>query len=129
MVFYLFWLILHHAHFLLTFISSVIFFATVIIISIEDNKVTNQLFNHKILFFIGKLSYGVYVYHFLLISFFKEYIYENLHIYVQNGIIASTLYTILCTGISILIAWISWQVIEQPILKLKKDLAILSKMS
>jgi len=107
-------------HEVLTFFLSVFFFFCLIILTISHNRLSNRVFNHKYLFFIGKISYGIYIYHGMLRPYFKEYIYENLHIYVQNGIIASTLYTIICTAISILIAWISWQLIEQPILKLKK---------
>lgn len=104
----------------LTFSISVLFFASLIVLTVKDTHITNSMFKHKVLYFIGKISYGIYIYHGMLRPYFKEYLYDNLHVYIQNGIIASTLYTIICTGISVLIAWISWQLIEQPILKLKK---------
>jgi len=103
-----------------TFFLSVLFFLFLIVIALEGNKTTKHLFNHKALFFIGKISYGIYVYHGMLRPYFKEFIYTNLHSYISNGILASIFYTIVCTGISIFIAWLNWILIESPILKLKK---------
>ena len=88
--------------------------------SLTGTKVTDKLFNHKALFFIGKISYGIYVYHGLMRPFFKKYIYDGFLSQIPNGIISSILYTIICTAISVLIAWISWTVLESQVLKLKR---------
>jgi peptidoglycan/LPS O-acetylase OafA/YrhL len=101
--------------------TSVLFFSFLITYSLENNKITKFLFNYKPLFFVGKISYGIYVYHGLLRPYFIQFIYSRLHDSVQNGIILSLAYTIICTLISILIAWISWELIESPILKYKKN--------
>lgn len=106
-------------HYVATFFASALLFFQLIIISIEGNKTTEILFNHKILFFIGKISYGIYVYHGLLLPYFSQFIYPGVDSLATNGIISTIIYTFICTAISIIIAWFSWILIESPVLKLK----------
>jgi peptidoglycan/LPS O-acetylase OafA/YrhL len=103
-----------------TYFTSIIAFLLVLIVALNNNKITDKCFNRKWLYFIGKISYGIYVYHGMLRPYFKSYLYDNFIAKIDNGIIATILYTILATGISILIAWGSWELIEKPILRLKK---------
>ncbi len=103
-----------------THFASIIFFASLLILALNDNKIINNVFNHDWLFFIGRISYGIYVYHGLLRPYFKTYIYENLIITFKTGIILSFAYTIICTILSVFIAYFSWILIENPFLKLKK---------
>lgn len=110
----------YEIHDVLTFFSSVIFFAFLLIVSLDGSKFTDKLFNHKPLYFIGKISYGIYVYHGMLRPFFKNYIYGGFHSFFNDGILSSFTYTIICTLISILIAWLSWNLLEAQILKLKR---------
>lgn len=107
-------------HDVLTFFTSLLFFVFLLVLSLEDRKIMSNLFKHGSLYFIGKISYGIYVYHGVLRPYFKTFLYDNLDIYIDNGILRSLIYTILCTMISIFIAWISWNTIEKPILNLKK---------
>lgn len=110
----------YEIHDVATYFTSVTFFALLLIVSLGKNNLTNKLFNHKPLYFIGKISYGIYVYHGMLRPFFVNYIYGGLNSLIPNGILATLIYTIICTAISITIAWLSWNLIEGPILKLKK---------
>ncbi len=103
----------------ITYFTSIMAFLLLLIVALNNNIVTDNLFKRQWLFFIGKISYGIYVYHGLLRPYFKKYIYHDLLHQIDNGIIASILYTIMATSISILIAWVSWEFIEKPILKLK----------
>jgi peptidoglycan/LPS O-acetylase OafA/YrhL len=103
-----------------SFVTSIVFFTLLIITAINDNKITNKLFNHKWLYFIGKISYGIYVYHGLLRPYFKQYIYEGMLAHMNNGIFATIIYTIICTTVSIIISWLSWIIIEKPVIQLKK---------
>ena len=105
-----------------TFFTSVTFFALLLIVSLNGNNLNDKLFNHKPLFFIGKISYGIYMYHGILKPFFKDYIFRAFNSLIPNGILVALLYTIVCTGISITIAWLSWNLIESPILKLKRNI-------
>jgi peptidoglycan/LPS O-acetylase OafA/YrhL len=103
----------------LSIFSSTVFFAALLIVSLKRNNITEKIFNHKSLFFIGKISYGIYVYHGLLRPYFIQFFYKDLTFYVSNTIISNCIYTILCTSISIIIAWLSWNFLEKPILKFK----------
>lgn len=103
-----------------SFLTSILFFTLLIITAIDGNKITNKLFSHKWLYLIGKISYGIYIYHGLLRPYFKECFYEGILYQINNGIIVSIIYTIVCTAISIIISWISWTIIEKPVLKLKR---------
>jgi len=62
------------------------------------------------------------MYHGILKPFFKDYIFRAFNSLIPNGILVALLYTIVCTGISITIAWLSWNLIESPILKLKRNI-------
>lgn len=108
----------YEIHDVLTFFTSLLFFVFLLVLSLEERKIMSNLFNHRSLYFIGKISYGIYVYHGVLRPYFKTFLYDNLDI--DNGILRSLIYTILCTMVSIFIAWISWHTIEKPILNLKK---------
>lgn len=55
------------------------------------------------------LSYGIYIYHMLVIN-----------VFVQNSLIKNPYFVVLVFLIVISLAMISWKVVEQPILKLKK---------
>jgi peptidoglycan/LPS O-acetylase OafA/YrhL len=105
---------------ILAFFSSITFFCLLLVVAINKNKITDALFNHKALYFIGKISYGIYVYHELLKPFFIIYVYKNLQKLMPDGIILLFTFTIISTAISILIAWVSWIALESPLLKLKK---------
>jgi peptidoglycan/LPS O-acetylase OafA/YrhL len=106
-------------HQVLTFFTSLVFFSCLLVLAIEDRNIMSKLFKHRSLYFIGKISYGIYVYHGVLRPYFKSFLYDDLEIYINNGILRSLIYTITCTMISIFIAWISWVIIEKPILSLK----------
>jgi peptidoglycan/LPS O-acetylase OafA/YrhL len=110
----------YEIHDVLTYFSASIFFALLLTVSLKGNIWSKRLFDHKTLFFIGKISYGIYIYHGLLRPFMKEYLYQNLVTYIPYGIISSLIYTILCTAVSVLIAWLSWNILEKPVLKLKR---------
>lgn len=49
----------------------------------------------------------------------KIYLYDNILIFLDDGIFVSIIYTILATVFSIFISWISWNIIESPVLRLK----------
>lgn len=102
-----------------TFFTSIIFFAFLLIISLENEKISSTIFKHRFLYFIGKISYGIYVYHEMLVPYFTKYVYNYLEKYIQNGILCIMIYTLICTAISVFIAWCSWHLIEKPILKFK----------
>ena len=84
------------------------------------SKVIQFLFNNRILKFFGKISYGLYVYHWpvyiLLFSFFREFILKNINTPYH---IAETGSGIIVTVLAVVLSVISYQYFEKPFLKLK----------
>jgi len=79
------------------------------------------ILNNKLLLFIGKISYGVYLYHRILPSLTTEVLnrYINNHLPLASKHI---IYVLFMENfiLLILLAWLSWNIIEAPLLKLKK---------
>jgi peptidoglycan/LPS O-acetylase OafA/YrhL len=86
-----------------------------------------KILDNKTLIFFGKISYGIYMYHMIVSVILDPYInevFESLisnqnnwikYIYFNSYVIKFPLYT----SISIFIAYVSFEFIEKPILKLK----------
>ncbi len=80
-------------------------------------KGRSKLFwENKYLLYIGKISYGVYLFHKFVPSYYKL-ILNKLNISMYNNMFFEF---IICSSITILIAALSFKIIETPILKLKK---------
>lgn len=103
----------------ITYLSSLLIFGAFIITALYQKIV---FLNSKFLIFIGKISYGIYVYHGVLRPFFKEYIYMSLiDIFgVEHGILVTLIYTLLSLIITVSISWLSWHFFEKKVLKLKR---------
>jgi peptidoglycan/LPS O-acetylase OafA/YrhL len=95
-------------------------YPAIMILALAGNKMAAKFFCHRILYFVGKISYGIYIYHGWLRPYFKEYIYSRWLSDLGDGVVIAAGYTVVCTVLSIGMAWVSWSVIESPILKLKK---------
>jgi peptidoglycan/LPS O-acetylase OafA/YrhL len=89
------------------------------------------ILNNTFLIFIGKISYGIYLYHLILPSlitdrfidpFFNDYI-VNFYNFKYKMILVLLENTILV----ILVSWLSYKMIESPFLKLKTRFEYLSK--
>ena len=78
------------------------------------NKVAKLFLENKIALYIGKISYGLYIYH-NLIPYFTNYLFKQFTVFpsviITDGINASVL---------LIIASFSYYVIEKPIYSLKK---------
>lgn len=85
----------------------------IIILNISSNPKNIVSLENKIMNYIGKISYGIYVYHMILIYFLSNILSEyQIHkIVIFPLIIIST----------IVISWLSYQFFEQPFLKIKKN--------
>jgi peptidoglycan/LPS O-acetylase OafA/YrhL len=80
--------------------------------------------NNRFLMLIGRISYGLYLYH-LLIPYFTYRVMKRLDIYdsLRAAIPAPYFKSLINIGnfaLLILIAWLSWNYIEKPILNLRK---------
>lgn len=95
-------------------------FPAVIVLAIHGNSIACKVFCHKVLYFIGKLSYGIYIYHGWLRPYFKALIYQSWLQPFSDGIAGAAVYTVISTLISIGIAYVSWILLESPFLGLKR---------
>jgi len=95
-------------------------YPAVLILALAGSQTATRLFCHRLLYFIGKISYGIYVYHFWLLPYYKTEIYQGWLLPLGDGILAATSYTLICTAISIGVAWISWMILESRFLHLKR---------
>lgn len=75
----------------------------------------NPILNYKRLQYIGKISYGIYLFH-KPVPFFFNYIYSKFHLpLIESKIVLF----VICFIITLTIAILSWNLIEKPLLKLK----------
>jgi peptidoglycan/LPS O-acetylase OafA/YrhL len=51
----------YEIHDVATFFTSVTFFVLLVTASLKGTKITDKLFNHNLLYFTGKISYGIYL--------------------------------------------------------------------
>lgn len=86
----------------LQFLSNVILCFVVLSAAFSYNSFSNRVLNHN------DISYGVYIFHMLVINFF-----------VERDLIGKPVYMLLTFLITIAIAIFSWKFVEKPALKLK----------
>jgi len=79
------------------------------------------LLNNRKLIFVGKISYGVYLYHIYIPYLTADFLYY-LEITLPNFLqpYAFILYFISNFCITLLLSWLSWRLIEIPFMRLKK---------
>jgi peptidoglycan/LPS O-acetylase OafA/YrhL len=75
--------------------------------------------NHHVLRFFGRYSYGLYIYHGLLVVFLFPLVYPIQRL-VHSIFWGSILYLLFSLGLTLAIAMMSFHFFEAPILKLKK---------
>jgi len=85
-----------------------------------DNKISyfNLFLNHKYLIFIGKISYGIYLYH-LVIPYLTKDVLNSINSHLPGFIFNNYILIAENFILLIFISYLSWIFIEQPILKLK----------
>jgi peptidoglycan/LPS O-acetylase OafA/YrhL len=83
----------------------------------------NFIWSNKILIFIGKISYGIYLYHNLIPHFTQNALQQYFHVTPENMLPHKMGYLVML-GVNAVIllsmAWLSWILIEKPVLRLKK---------
>lgn len=93
---------------------------SMILFSVLNNNNLKNILSNQILVFLGKRSYGLYVYH-LLGNGFANYMIAKIKILPSNSFV-SFIYSLLFT---VIVSIISYKVIETPFLKLKKKFEVI----
>lgn len=99
------------------FLFSIFAFFVVLKVSQEKSGAIGKLFlEHKLFIQLGKISYGIYLYHFFMPDFYNQMIDWYPTVFYKEHFI----YTPFLFLSSIVFAQLSWLIIEKPILLLKK---------
>lgn len=76
--------------------------------------------HHPVFSFLGKYSYGIYIYHIIVYTIMKNTLSSKLDAVLGNGKTSLTLLGIIAIGVTVFISIVSYKYLEQPFLKLKK---------
>ena len=92
-----------------------IFTFSLIIYLISDTKssILSRILENSVLVYIGKISYGIYIYHWLLFTFHKLYIHQHM----PNALISFIVYF----AVVMIISSLSWYFFEKICLRLKDE--------
>ena len=101
------------------------FFVPIIVLTVSARQRGNVLmvkfFNLRIMRLFGKVSYGLYVYHFIILPLFEKYFHPDAWSHhIDSHVVVVAIFFILTFGSTFLLAWISWNVYEKQFLKLKR---------
>jgi len=81
---------------------------------------TRRFFEHPLLVLLGKLSYGLYVYHYLFLPLMVRVFLVHGMWRVSRSLVTVPIFIVVAMVMSLGIAWASWNVLEKPCLKLKR---------
>ncbi|AHF17058.1 acyltransferase family protein [Niabella soli] len=87
-----------------------------------ENRGLNKILNNKTLVYLGKRSYGIYLYHYPLLASI-EYGYVKFPFTIKNVYEKAFIDDSICFLLTLLIAILSYQYIEKYFLKLKRSFA------
>jgi peptidoglycan/LPS O-acetylase OafA/YrhL len=87
-----------------------------VLVNIRQGIFFPLIFNNKVLEYLGKISYGLYIYHFAILF------------YVHKLTLPKSLYTPLSLSLTILISILSYEFFEKKVLLLKEKYFTLSQI-
>jgi peptidoglycan/LPS O-acetylase OafA/YrhL len=86
----------------------------------KNGPLRSDIFATPVLRWLGKYSYGIYVYHHALKPVWTHFLWDGwITRFVGTGWLATLCYTASATAASLILAWLSWTFFEGPILSLK----------
>jgi peptidoglycan/LPS O-acetylase OafA/YrhL len=91
----------------------------VLIVFTPRSRITRYVWNSLPLRFLGKYSYGIYLFHYLLLPLYEKILPRERMIFVLGSYpFASMVFTFMATALTVQLAWISWHLFERHFLKL-----------
>lgn len=86
----------------------------------NQNNLSKRIFESAILRWLGKYSYGIYVYHHALAPIWKKFFWQSwIQPAISDPVTATICYVIAATSASLFLAWVSWHLLEAPCLSYK----------
>jgi peptidoglycan/LPS O-acetylase OafA/YrhL len=107
----------------LQYTVAAVFFAALLAWSLCPTSPAKHVFSVRWLRWLGKYSYGLYVIHAPVLSLLQLPLRLWLRRTLHSGGLAVVLSAVLLYGLSILLAWLSFQFYEKRFLKLKRNFA------
>ena len=93
--------------------------AAIITMTLQAGSRTQHLFQASFLRFFGKYSYGIYIVHYSLDGFLTGPLRAFLNTHLHSKALSVSLGALIVTGLSVLIALVSYRFYEVPFLRLK----------
>lgn len=108
---------------------SIVFGISIVLAIEKKNKIINAVFELMPLRYIGKISYGLYLFHFPVLVVFKIYFADYIRKLGFQPLYSDIIIAVITALIAILISIFSYNFIEKKILRLKDKIAPVSLSS
>lgn len=102
-------------------LSAPYLWGALLVVAMKPDGLLNRFFSAPWLIFLGRISFGLYIYHSFFANLLRDHIYQNL-LPITNGdrALALCLYIPIAYALSIAISLASWKWFEKPIQSLNR---------
>lgn len=103
-----------------------VLFAAIIALSFFNYHLSHylkRLFEIKLLVWLGKFSYGIYIYHYPIFLTFLSFLLPHLTYYFGVGLFAKAMNGLISLFVTFIISYLSFMWLEKPFLNLKNRFA------